>query len=182
MQYCIFGCRYENKLNNRTCSDDWCGGWRLVKIIAQKVESNHCASRHLQVWSLQPGPPNIIWTLTDSDSKHFHQNIQFNIHLWNCFELTSQTYCIIISNFLFWFYCAGMCCDYCRLVQHSWHGTAVHHSVPADLNIWGETSLEWSINSSFNALPVLNLSFLYKLLFRNSWPSQLTSICRAILF
>ena len=26
------------------------------------MESNHCASRHLQVWSLQPGPPSVIWT------------------------------------------------------------------------------------------------------------------------
>ena len=40
---------------------------KLSKIIsAQKVESNHCASRHLQVWSLHPGPPRIIWTILNS--------------------------------------------------------------------------------------------------------------------
>ena len=30
------------------------------------MESNHCASRHLQVWSLHPGPPRIIWTILNS--------------------------------------------------------------------------------------------------------------------
>ena len=31
-------------------------------MIAQKEESNFCSFHCLQVWSLQPGPPNVIWT------------------------------------------------------------------------------------------------------------------------
>ena len=41
----------------------WCGAKKRGACAAQKVESNHCASRRLQVWSLQPGPPSVIWTI-----------------------------------------------------------------------------------------------------------------------
>ena len=50
---------------------DWCGGRVQTKMSAQKVESNHCASQRLQVWSLQPGPPNVIWTRGIGTKPHF---------------------------------------------------------------------------------------------------------------
>ena len=43
----------------------WCGAKKRGACAAQKVESNHCASRRLQVWSLQPGPPSVIWTFNN---------------------------------------------------------------------------------------------------------------------
>ena len=31
------------------------------KVFAQKVELNHSDANQLQVWSLHPGPPKLIW-------------------------------------------------------------------------------------------------------------------------
>ena len=53
---------------------DCCGGRGWTKMSAQKVESNHCASQRLQVWSLQPGPPNVIWTLDLGSSPILNYN------------------------------------------------------------------------------------------------------------